>query len=96
MGAAAGTAAVAPMPMAGGRAVSLSVHAGDADQPDVELWMVHGAGHAWTGGSAKGSFTDQSGPDASREMLRFFLNQSLKTAHEKTLGPRNAGRHAGR
>ena len=72
-------AAVAPTPMAGGRAVSLSVHARDADQPDVELWMVHGAGHAWTGGSAKGSFTDESGPDASREMLRFFLNQSLKT-----------------
>lgn len=73
------SAAVAPTPMAGGRAVSLSVHARAADQPDVELWMVHGAGHAWTGGSAKGSFTDESGPDASREMLRFFLNQSLKT-----------------
>lgn len=72
-------AAVAPTPMAGGRAVSRSVHARDADRPDVELWMVHGAGHAWTGGSAKGSFTDESGPDASREMLRFFLNQSLKT-----------------
>ena len=56
-----------------------AVHARDADRPDVELWMVHGAGHAWTGGSAKGSFTDESGPDASREMLRFFLNQSLKT-----------------
>jgi poly(hydroxyalkanoate) depolymerase family esterase len=56
----------------GGRSYTRSVITGSG-VPHIEHWAIDGLGHAWSGGSPEGSHTDQNGPDASREMLRFFL-----------------------
>jgi poly(hydroxyalkanoate) depolymerase family esterase len=56
----------------GGHGYTRTTYA-DAECEILEHWNVHGAGHAWSGGSPAGSYTDGEGPDATKEMLRFFL-----------------------
>jgi poly(hydroxyalkanoate) depolymerase family esterase len=62
---------------ASGRAYTRTTYRNATGRSVIEHWVVHGAGHAWSGGSANGSFTDPNGPNASREMLRFFLQHAL-------------------
>jgi poly(3-hydroxybutyrate) depolymerase len=59
-----------------GLSYTRTVQAGSDGQPFLEQWLVHGAAHAWSGGNRNGSYTEPRGPDASREMLRFFLAHS--------------------
>ena len=65
-----------------GRAFTRTVYApAEATGPSrAEHWVVHGAGHAWVGGDAAGSYTESAGPDASREMLRFFAEHPRRDA----------------
>jgi poly(hydroxyalkanoate) depolymerase family esterase len=57
----------------GGISYTRTVECDDSGHPMLEHWVLHGAGHAWSGGSPSGSYTEPKGPDASREMMRFFL-----------------------
>lgn len=56
----------------GGRRFQVTTHNLADGRSFAEHWQIAGAGHAWAGGQAAGSFTDPKGPDASREALRFF------------------------
>jgi poly(hydroxyalkanoate) depolymerase family esterase len=60
----------------GGRACVITRHIDEAGNTKVEQWSVQGGEHAWFGGSADGSFTEAKGPDASAEIVRFFMQQN--------------------
>ncbi len=60
---------------AGGRRYARALSRDAAGSVLIEQWTVAGAGHAWSGGDPAGSHADAAGPNASREMLRFFLEQ---------------------
>jgi len=86
-GAAAGQLDIERGAVSGGRSWTRHVRAAADGTPLAEHWVVHGSAHAWSGGSARGSYTDPLGPDATKEMMRFFGAHSLASARGGTIGP---------
>jgi poly(3-hydroxybutyrate) depolymerase len=64
----------------GGRRYTREVHRAADGKVLAEHWVVHGAPHAWSGGTSAGSYTDPRGPDASAQMLRFFFEVAQRKA----------------
>jgi len=60
-----------------GQRYTQTVYTAADGQRTVEHWLLHGAGHAWSGGSMAGTYTDPRGADASVEMLRFFMSHPM-------------------
>jgi poly(hydroxyalkanoate) depolymerase family esterase len=62
----------------GGHSFTRTRHLDVSGDNLIEQWVVHGGGHAWFGGDPAGSYSDPRGPDASGEMLHFFLSHAHK------------------
>ena len=65
---------------ADGRSYTRQVYSNAAKVVCIEFWSLEGAAHAWSGGSASGSHTDVKGPDASTQMVQFFLSATSVTS----------------
>lgn len=63
--------------VSGGRAYTTTKWNDNQGNEVEEYWKVTGMGHAWSGGSSSGSFTDPQGPNASSAMYTFFMNHPL-------------------
>src|SRR5829696_7584856 len=67
----------------GGHAYTRATYRDSGGRTIAERWTVHGLGHAWSGGSSSGSYTDHKSPDGSLKMVRFFNEQHQRQTEGK-------------
>ncbi len=70
---------------AGGRAYVRTSYRLGTGRSLIEHWVIEGGAHGWSGGNAAHLFTDPTGPDASREMVRFFLSHRITAERRSAL-----------
>ncbi|MGG0537846.1 extracellular catalytic domain type 1 short-chain-length polyhydroxyalkanoate depolymerase [Priestia aryabhattai] len=63
-----------PGTVSGGRSYTQYIYKDTAGKTVMEKYMIEGMGHAWSGGSTSGSYTDLKGPNATKLSWNFFKN----------------------
>ncbi|KZE11040.1 PHB depolymerase family esterase [Priestia aryabhattai] len=63
-----------PGTVSGGRSYTQYIYKDTAGKTVMEKYMIEGMGHAWSGGSTSGSYTDPKGPNATKLSWNFFKN----------------------
>lgn len=63
-----------PGTVSGGRSYTHYIYKDTAGKTVMEKYMIEGMGHAWSGGSTSGSYTDPKGPNATKLSWNFFKN----------------------
>jgi hypothetical protein len=58
--------------VSGGRNYTQYIYKDTAGKRVMEKYMIEGMGHAWSGGSTSGSYTDPKGPNATKLSWNFF------------------------
>jgi poly(hydroxyalkanoate) depolymerase family esterase len=62
---------------AGGQSYTVNTYGDGRGKELIEYWLVHGMGHAWSGGSSSQLYADSSGPNETAAMYAFFSSHPL-------------------
>jgi poly(hydroxyalkanoate) depolymerase family esterase len=57
----------------GGESYTVTEYSDGQHQQLLESWLVHGMGHAWSGGCSCARYADPAGPDETGAMYAFFM-----------------------
>jgi poly(hydroxyalkanoate) depolymerase family esterase len=61
----------------GGQTYTVSDYGDGHGHELIQSWLVHGMGHAWSGGNSSQQYADPAGPDETAAMYAFFQQHPL-------------------